>query len=292
LWGAGVPWRSVGCGLALGAALTGCSTPLGSVRNADPGLRNSVGPATAYSQSATVAPPRIVSMADEMGQQALRDGRPEVAIEWFRKASEANPDLVTPVNGEVVALARLGRFEEAQAVVRAAQARGLQSADLNANGAWLAERLGTAAPTVAAATAAVPSPKPNVTSGQASASAQEPAAAPPALQRVRLEISNGTGVVGLARRTADQLSRDVGAPTARVRNHGHYGVEQTELRVRADGDPRAHRVLARELARSLGVSVAIVPSAELAPGVDAQLLLGADTQAPRAARVAQAYRAG
>jgi hypothetical protein len=290
--------QTVGLSLALGAWVAGCST-VGSANTARHAEVTSMRAApTAWTQTLTLPPPRIVSMADEAGQQALRDGRPEVALEWFRRAADANPDLVSPINGAVVALARLERFGEAAVLARDAAARGLQSTDLDANLAWLEQRLRPpdAGPVASAGLVVSPVTSPTVTpassavaaaSSQAASPTPLPQAAPDAataaspamLGRVRLEVSNGTGVLGLARRTADQLSQELGGPTARVRNHGHFGVEQTELRLRPEMDARARHALARELARTLGVSVAIVRTSDLAPGVDAQLVLGVDTQA-------------
>jgi Flp pilus assembly protein TadD len=315
-------------GLAVGLALAGCST---TSLTGDDGGRSAriAAPPAAWSAATQLQPVRVVSMADEMGAQALRDGRPEVAIEWFDKAIDANPDLVGPVNGKVVALARLGRFDEARTLAQRSMARGLQSPDLEANLQWLAARetsatVAAAAPSVSevaaraggsrdaaeavalavpmgsgAALEPPPAPAPSAAIPVRTASAEgarampaahtdpmprAPAAAAPTLRSVRLEVRNGTGVTGMARRTAQVLARQIEpAKSPRVRNHQTFAVEQTELRVRADSDARLQRTLAREVARALGVSVAIVRTADLAPGLDAQLIIGRDSTGTRVA---------
>lgn len=111
------------------------------------------------------------------------------------------------------------------------------------------------------------------------------AAAPPAQSRalesptvrVRLEVSNGTGITGLARRTAQALrdsAQHVGP--ARLSNHSHFGVVQTQLQVRQDLGAAARTALERELASTLGQAVQVVAVSGLAAGVDARLVLGRD----------------
>ena len=132
-------------------------------------------------------------------------------------------------------------------------------------------------PAVAAPAETVAPPAPP----DAAASAAPPAdaAAAPRTRRLRLEVSNGTGVEGLARRTARALAAGCdGVAPSRVTNHPHFDVVQTELQVRADTDTRLQRTLIREVARTLGLSVAVVRVTTLAPGIDARLVIGHDSR--------------
>jgi hypothetical protein len=88
----------------------------------------------------------------------------------------------------------------------------------------------------------------------------------------RLEISNGGGITGAARRTAATL-REAGVPVARVTNHSDYRQASTSIHYRDGQRDAALRLQAR-----LGLpETALVRSDRLAPGVDAKLLLGRDT---------------
>jgi tetratricopeptide (TPR) repeat protein len=259
-------------------------------------------------------------MANELGRQALHERRFEEAATLFAQAAELNPDLAEAWNGQAVALAALGRLADAEAAIEAAHARGLDSEDLRANQEWLLRHRpapatdGSAAPAPPAAGDATPTREPAPGTNPApveSAEAQRPASAvaaaedvqvvpppPPGdvlpLRRtVRLEVSNGTGAGGLARRTAQALTaRDAGLTPARLTNHPHFGVEQTELQVREDADAQLQRALVREVVRTLGVSVAVVRVNTLAPGVDARLVLGHDSREAQSAQARGALPPG
>lgn len=309
-------------GLLVGGMLAGCATGIGPA------------PRAAWPADAAAPAPVPVSMANELGRQALHERRFDEAAALFAQAADANPDLAEAWNGRAVALAALGRVAEAEAVIDAAFARGLDSEDLRANHDWLLRHRPTA--TVASAavvevasaaqadgapvgptatadagaaipadpatppTAAAPDPAPATPPVDAPAAATPveavaaDTAAPPAAsdrltgRAVRLEVSNGTGVDGLARRTAAALTaRQQALSATRLTNHSHFAVAQTELHLREDADARLQRALVREVARTLGVSVAVVRGATLAPGVDARLVLGQDS---RDARLAAAAR--
>jgi tetratricopeptide (TPR) repeat protein len=92
--------------------------------------------------------------------------------------------------------------------------------------------------------------------------------APP--RRFRLEVSNGNGITGLAKRFAGRLAL-VGVPAMRLTNQRPFAQAKTEVQYRAGYAAEAAR-LAGELERP----VQVIPSKELAPHVDVRLVLGRD----------------
>lgn len=109
-----------------------------------------------------------------------------------------------------------------------------------------------ARPAVAAAPAVVPSP----------------VAAP--LRTVKLEISNGNGVTGFAKRTSTQL-RDKGYVITRLTNQVPYTQEVTEIQYR-----RGQETAARRLTELFSVRAQIVESKSLSETVGVRLVLGRD----------------
>jgi hypothetical protein len=88
---------------------------------------------------------------------------------------------------------------------------------------------------------------------------------------LRLEVSNGGGVTGAARRIAVTL-RGSGVPVARVTNHSDFAQAYTTIHYR-----EGKRDAAALLQAGLGLpDSALVRNDRLAPGVDAKLLLGRD----------------
>jgi hypothetical protein len=101
--------------------------------------------------------------------------------------------------------------------------------------------------------------------------AEKTSAAKSAPARTRIEVSNGAGVEGLARRTARMLAGETVEP-ARITNHRHFKVAATEIRFRDDAGLAAARALARQLA----VPVTVVQDRQLAAGIDMRVVLGRD----------------
>jgi hypothetical protein len=89
--------------------------------------------------------------------------------------------------------------------------------------------------------------------------------------RLRLEVSNGAGVAGLARGTAEQL-RQSGHVPWRITNHSHYQVERTEIQYSLP----EHAQVAAELGRTLGIPAILVESADVHETVQLRVLLGRD----------------
>jgi tetratricopeptide (TPR) repeat protein len=98
-----------------------------------------------------------------------------------------------------------------------------------------------------------------------------PAQAAPA-RPYRLEICNGNGVAGLARRVAARLA-GFGLQAARLNNQLPFAQARTEVQYR-DG----YAAEAAALAERLQHPVSVVPSGDLASRVDVRLVLGRDVR--------------
>lgn len=239
-----------------------------------------------------------------------RLGRPAAAVPVLEQALRLEPQAAYLHANLARVLARAG--DPARALQSLAQAQRLApgDAELQALAETLQQRIrsadssagaaATAAAPAAAPAAAVPPPV-GTAPGSASSrwvevapgqfelrplappqqtAATPAAAAPPALPAVMLEISNGAGERGLARRTAQRLAAQ-GARPARVTNHAHFRVTQT----RVEHLP-AQQAAADAVARSLGLAATLVPTEALAPGVSVRVVLGQDARGTALAAVA------
>lgn len=112
---------------------------------------------------------------------------------------------------------------------------------------------------------------------------KEPRIAP--LRSFKLEVSNGNGVLGLAKRTAGQLA-SAGLPATRLTNQRPFEQARTEVQYR-DG----YAAEAAELAGKLQYPARIVPSNDLARGVDVRLVLGKDVRRQALERSSRRSRA-
>jgi hypothetical protein len=115
--------------------------------------------------------------------------------------------------------------------------------------------------------AGAPGPAPQV--------APLPSAAPPPLTVAELvdtaiEVRNGTWTKDLARQTRSLLHQE-GFTVARIGNHVDFGAAETKIYYR----PEAERV-ARAVGRTVFPGAGLEPSMKLRPGMDIQILLGAD----------------
>lgn len=120
--------------------------------------------------------------------------------------------------------------------------------------------------------------------------AQTPADAPKPLQladaslstpklKFTIEVSNGAGQAGLAKGTAQAL-RGKGVQPWRITNHQNFNLAQTEVQYRQADDAPA----ARQLARKLGVTVALVQNANLHASINLRVVLGKDLASLPAAK--------
>jgi tetratricopeptide (TPR) repeat protein len=177
----------------------------------------------------------------------------------------------------VVAAAAPQRAELAQPEMPAAPEPAMPREAATATATATATPAATAAP-VAAPAAAAASPS---TEAPAQLAVVKPATERTAMTRLpnlspmvlpRVEVSNGHGQRGLARATASIL-QDVLAGPARLTNHAHYRVQQTQVMYRtADELPAA-----QALARALGIAQSLVlPNGQLRASSPVRLLIGQD----------------
>ena len=93
-------------------------------------------------------------------------------------------------------------------------------------------------------------------------------------KRVRLEVSNGNGITGMARNTSLQL-QDAGYAKARLTNELPYQLAATEIQYRPGFEPQA-----QELQSVLRPGVRVVASTRLRFDVQVRLALGRDAKSP------------
>jgi tetratricopeptide (TPR) repeat protein len=98
----------------------------------------------------------------------------------------------------------------------------------------------------------------------------EPQPRATSVPRFKLEISNGNGVLGLAKRVAGRLV-DAGVRTARLTNQRPFDQARTEIQYR-----EGHAAAAGALASKLQHPVQVKPKHDLASHVDVRLVLGKD----------------
>jgi hypothetical protein len=94
--------------------------------------------------------------------------------------------------------------------------------------------------------------------------------AEPATRSFKLEVANGNGVAGLAKRIARRLE-GAGVRTARITNQRPFAQARTEVQYR-----EGYAAQAAELAGKLEHPARLVPSERLGRDVDVRLVLGKD----------------
>ena len=97
-----------------------------------------------------------------------------------------------------------------------------------------------------------------------------PSVSPLAQTVVKLEVANGAGVSGLAKRTSSSLQRK-GYVVARLTNQVPYNQATTEIQYRPGQESQARR-----LNTLLTVQASVVESSHLSPAVGVRILLGRD----------------
>jgi hypothetical protein len=301
--------RPLGAAALLSTALAGCAlfSSAPETPAIQPLLRMHSPVHPPMHDPAAVSAPALPTawQAYEFGKQALSAGQHELAEAWFEQALHVDPGHVDAINGRFVAAARRGHAERALALGEQAQRRGLASPELVHNMRWLREHL-------AAAPAVAPGAPGARTAGDGafevlahpsahlrwqargpqlleliSNSAERPALAQAAsLERetpvapARFEISNASGVAGLARRQSQAL-RASGLDVQRITNHERFDLPASEVRFRG----AAYRAAAQSAAALLPGAATLVHDAGVAARrVDVRILLGRDGATAIAAR--------
>ncbi len=145
------------------------------------------------------------------GKLALLGGQPQNALMNFEQAVLASPAHADARNGKVVALARMGRTDEAMAFAESSLAAGIESAELRANVALLqtwrgkaaaaADRVVAQAAEKPAAPAAVAQTSPVVASGAPVVVAPAAPAAVADVQSALKWMKHGPNVLELGRQS-------------------------------------------------------------------------------------------
>jgi hypothetical protein len=256
----------------------------------------------------SAAPPRAAQAAGptaqqayEFGKRALDGAQHELAEAWFEQAVRTDAGHVDAINGRFVAVVRRGHFDRALALGEIAQRRGLASPELEHNMLRLRERLSSTQPAAGAAGAtaaaamevlALPSTHlqwrshgpqvlelttsagPEVASARAAPVPDETAGAHPASApaMARVEVSNASGIAGLARRQSEAL-RASGHDVQRITNHGRFDLPTSEVRFRGAD----YRAAAQAVAALLPTTATVVHDAGVgARRVDLRVVLGRD----------------
>lgn len=107
-----------------------------------------------------------------------------------------------------------------------------------------------------------------------SAAIQAPSQPQIPLPAVRIEVSNGNGVNGFARKVGSQL-RSNQLLVTRITNHASFSLETTEIQF----EPR-HEDAARALASRFNLTGRFVPTPKARPGADIRIVLGHDAIQP------------
>jgi hypothetical protein len=260
------------------------------------------------------------------GKAALAKADHEAGIAWFDEAIAIAPDSADGYNGKFVALARMGRVQDALDVARLALARGLRSQELMHNLVsvhGMKREVGADAE-ARAATPSIQPIEPSAThDAQASTSAlQAPSTAPhlrwsgqgtqvlellvvtPSVAQARAALPAPSSVPERPpeRRHRVEVSNGAGVNglamrTAkslsgsafdphRITNYHHFKVKQTQVRFASTVDLDT----ATRLAKTLSPHAVIVADSKLRAGVDLRIVLGRDVIAAGAFATAKAPR--
>lgn len=247
--------------------------------------------ALAAYQEALAAEPGHAAALNAAGTVHSQLGQAGDAEAAFRAAIARDPDSPLAHNNLGYHLLNTGRAAEALPLLERAVALSPSDAVARSN-LTLAQAALQPAPAVAVAAAAAPPPgaaaptlklqpvapgvwelrnvpapaKPAV----AAAANAATASAPPALSAgLRMEVANGNGATGLARRVAAMLG--LAAPQRRLTNDKPFGVRNSRIEHVRAAEPDA-----RALQQRLPIDVPLVPVTALERGAGVRLVLGKD----------------
>jgi tetratricopeptide (TPR) repeat protein len=208
-------------------------------------------------QAAVVLAPNAAHLHNNLGYAYLLSGQTEQAVKALEQAQRVDPAHVRSAENLRIAQAKLGNIvpptvsSESKTVSSPSKTPGMQAVTMPAPGTNLVE----VAPQVFELRT---SPKPRHF---------EKIEAVPGF---KLEVSNGNGVLGLAKRVAGRLV-DAGVRTARLTNQLPFNQPTTEIQYRA-----GYAAAAAALASKLQHPVHVTPKPDLASHIDVRLVLGKD----------------
>ena len=206
--------------------------------------------------------PTAAHIHNNLGYAYLLQGRNADALAALKVASRLDPANERSRENIKIAEKRLGHEAPNPPNVQVATAVGAEfkSPPTDKDGGHSTVRLVSVAPSIfelrqGSSTQAKPS---------------LPLATKTAPETVRLEVANGNGVTGLAKRTSSSLKRR-GYAVARLTNQVPYKQMITEIQYRQGQENQARRLNAL-----LSAPAKLVESSHLRPGVGVRLVLGRD----------------
>jgi tetratricopeptide (TPR) repeat protein len=216
-------------------------------------------------QAAIVLAPNVAHLHNNLGYAYLLSGQTEQAVRALEEAQRLDPVHARSAENLRIARAKLGNGVP-QTVSSPSTTPAVQPITMPRPGTRLVE----VAPQVfelrtspkarhfekieAVPLPPLPEPQPRATS----------------VPSFKLEISNGNGVLGLAKRVAGRLV-GAGVRTARLTNQRPFDQARTEIQYR-----EGHAAAAAALASRLQHPVQVKPKHDLASHVDVRLVLGKD----------------
>jgi tetratricopeptide (TPR) repeat protein len=223
-------------------------------------------------QAAVVLAPNAAHLHNNLGYAYLLSGQTEQAVKALEEAQRLDRTHARSAENLRIAQAKLGNSvlqtvsSPSKTVPSPSTAPAMQSVTMPGQGTSLVE----VAPQVfelrtspkprhfekieAVPLPPLPEPQPRATS----------------VPSFKLEVSNGNGVLGLAKRVAGRLV-DAGVRTARLTNQLPFNQPTTEIQYRA-----GYAAAAAALASKLQHPVQIKPKHDLASHIDVRLVLGKD----------------
>ena len=215
-------------------------------------------------KAALALAPRAAHIHNNLGYAYLLQGRNEEALAAFNVAVGLDPSSERSKENLKMAQTRLGLDAAAQPRVQppgvaAAETRSPASSEVAVHSAGTGARLLTVAPNVY-----------ELRQQAAPQQAQTGAPLGAAQESVKLEIANGNGVTGLAKRTSSSLQRK-GYAVARLTNQVPYTQKATEIQYRKGQESHAKRLNA-----FLSTPAKLVESTQLRKDIGVRLVLGRD----------------
>jgi tetratricopeptide (TPR) repeat protein len=223
-------------------------------------------------QAAIVLAPNAAHLHNNLGYAYLLSAQTEQAVKALEQAQRLDPAHARSAENLRIAQAKLGKgvpptvSSPSNTVSSPSTTPAMQSVTMPAPGTSLVE----VAPQVfelrtspkprhfekieALPLPPLPEPQPRATS----------------VPSFKLEVSNGNGVLGLAKRVAGRLV-DAGVRTARLTNQRPFNQPTTEVQYRA-----GYAAAAAALASKLQHPVHVTPKPDLASHIDVRLVLGKD----------------
>lgn len=234
-------------------------------------------------EAAVKLAPHLAYLHNNLGYVHLLRGAGEEAVRSLKEAQRLDPANERAAHNLQLGLARLGSAavtqqrsqppEAANTVAREAVSTPPRTAGADATKADQGAILVRVDANVYELKAA-PGQQASATAGTAAGAV--PASAATAVRPFKLEVSNGNGVNGMARRVAGQL-KERGVPTGRLTNYPSFDHAYTEIHYRA-----GYHAEAAGLNAALAKPVPLVATQELRGDIHVRLVLGRDVRAEAA----------